>query len=120
MKRPLKRPLTARLKARLAARWSRFDTGLALPLLLAALAFVSALVVVRVKHQNRLLTTELESLRADREQLDMEWAQLRLEEAALAHHARVEGAARAQLGMAEPRDYVVIQQHVLARSEVAP
>lgn len=101
---------TWRLGARLRAVWARLDTGFLLPLLLAAVVMVSALSVVRVKHENRLLTTEIEALRVQRERLDMEWAQLRLEEAVLAHHARIEGAARAQLGMAEPRDYEVIAQ----------
>ena len=38
----------------------------------------------------------------------MEWAQLQLEEATLAHHARVEKIAREQLGMTEPKDYAVV------------
>jgi cell division protein FtsL len=85
-------------------------TGLTVPLALALLGVVSALAVVRVKHENRKLTMELEKLRVQHGQLDMEWAQLQLEEAALAHHGRIEQLARDQLGMAEPRDYLVVKR----------
>ena len=47
--------------------------------------------------------------------MQMEWSQLQLEEAALSHHARIERAAREQLGMAEPRDYVIVDQSAAAR-----
>lgn len=96
--------------------WQRFQlaliearpTGLLVPLVLAMLVIASALYAVRIKHDNRTLTTSLESTRVERERMQMEWSQLQLEEAALAHHARVERTAREQLGMAEPRDYVIV------------
>ncbi len=47
-------------------------------------------------------------LRSERERLEMEWAQLQLEEATLAHNNRVDKLAREQLGMVEPRDYVIV------------
>lgn len=84
--------------------------SLTVPLLLALATILLALGVVYVKHENRLLTTEVERLRTERDRLDMEWSQLQLEEAALAHHARIETLARDQLGMSEPRDYVVVEQ----------
>ncbi|MDB5969573.1 MAG: ftsL [Hydrocarboniphaga sp.] len=84
--------------------------SLTVPLLLALASILLALGVVYVKHQNRLLTTEVERLRTERDRLDMEGSQLQLEEAALAHHARIETLARDQLGMSEPRDYVVVEQ----------
>jgi cell division protein FtsL len=80
------------------------------PLVLAAVVVGSALAVVRTKHENRALVTQLEQLRAERERLQMEWAQLQLEEATLGHHARVDRIAREQLGMTEPRDYVIVSQ----------
>lgn len=85
-------------------------SGLLLPLVLALLVIGSALYAIRIKHENRSLTTELERARVERERMQMEWSQLQLEEAALSHHARVERAARDQLGMAEPRDYVIVKQ----------
>ncbi|SEQ92899.1 cell division protein FtsL [Solimonas aquatica] len=80
-----------------------------LPLLLILAIVVSALAVVRTKHENRALISELDSLRAERERLDMEWAQLQLEEASLAANNRVEAMARAQLGMTEPRAYEIVE-----------
>lgn len=78
------------------------------PLALAAAVMVSALAVVRTKHENRALVAELAALRSEHDRLEMEWAQLQLEEATLAHNARVEKLARDQLGMIEPRDYVIV------------
>ncbi len=80
------------------------------PMALAVAVMVSALAVVRTKHENRAMVAELESLRADQQRLEMEWAQLQLEEATLAHNARIEQIARSQLGMTEPRDYVIVSR----------
>lgn len=85
-------------------------TGLMLPLFLGVAVLGSALSAIRIKHDSRSLTTEIERARVERERLQMEWSQLQLEEAALSHHARVEKAARDQLGMAEPVEYVILQQ----------
>lgn len=81
---------------------------LMVPLALAITVIVSALAVVRTKHENRALVAELETLRGEHERLEMEWAQLQLEEATLAHNNRVDKLAREQLGMTEPRDYVIV------------
>jgi cell division protein FtsL len=83
--------------------------ALLIPLTLIVAIVVSALAVVRTKHENRGLVTELEGLRGERERLDMEWAQLQLEEATLANNNRVEHIARNQLGMTEPHDYVIVE-----------
>ena len=85
---------------------------LIVPLALAVAVLVSALAVVRTKHENRALVTELEVLRLERERIEMEWAQLQLEEATLAHNARIERIAREQLEMVEPRDYTIVEQVV--------
>lgn len=82
--------------------------ALILPLLLLAAVIASALAVIRTKHENRALVAQLEQLRAERDRLDMEWAQLQLEEATLSHNARVDRIAREHLGMTEPRDYVIV------------
>lgn len=82
--------------------------SLFVPLLLSAAVIVSALAVVRVKHENRQLTFDLEKLRQERERIDMEWAQLQLEEAALSHHGRIEQMARESLGMSEPRSFEIV------------
>ena len=87
---------------------TRTHGRLILPLLLGAAVLASALAVVRTKHENRALVNELENLRLERERVEMEWAQLQLEEATLAHNARVERIAREQLDMVEPRDYAIV------------
>jgi cell division protein FtsL len=79
-----------------------------LPMMLSVAVVTSALAVIRTKHENRALVNELEKLRSEQTRLDMEWAQLQLEEATLSHNARVDRIAREQLGMTEPRDYVII------------
>ena len=99
----------------LAVMESRPSSGLLLPLVLSVLVIGSALWATRVKHENRSLTTDIERARVDRERMQMEWSQLQLEEAALSHHARIERAARDQLGMAEPRDYVIVDQSAATR-----
>ncbi|HUS24715.1 MAG TPA: cell division protein FtsL [Candidatus Binatia bacterium] len=93
---------------------------LLVPLALTVAVVLSALAVVRTKHENRALMGELEQLRGERERLDMEWAQLQLEEATLAHHARVDRVAREQLGMTEPRDYVIVDADTQAGAGVQP
>ncbi len=86
--------------------------SLLLPLLFGVLVLASALGVIRIKHENRALTSELERAREERERLQVEWSQLQLEEAALSNHARIERAARENLGMSEPRNYAVVDQAV--------
>jgi len=94
----------------LRAPWNLLDQGgLLLPLALAFAVMFSALAVIRTKHENRALVDHLEKLRKEEERLQTEWAQLQLEEATLGDHSRVERIAREQLGMVEPRDYVVVR-----------
>lgn len=85
-------------------------SGLILPSVLTLAVIVSALAVVRTKHENRALVNQLEVLRGERERIGMEWAQLQLEEATLAQNTRIERTAREQLNMVEPRDYVIVKQ----------
>lgn len=89
--------------------WIASRGGFYVPFLLVFLVVASALAVVRVKHENRAAVTELTQLNAEKERLEMEWSQLQLEEATLAHHARIEKLAREQLGMVEPREYAVVK-----------
>ncbi|HVT37288.1 MAG TPA: cell division protein FtsL [Nevskiaceae bacterium] len=83
--------------------------------LLVAGVIGSALAVVRTKHENRALVSQLESLRLEHERLEMEWAQLQLEEATLAHNNRVDKIAREQLQMSDPRDYRIVTAGAPAR-----
>lgn len=78
-------------------------------LLLLALVAVTALGVVWSTHTHRRLVGELEGLRHEQARLAVEWGQLQLEEAALAHPGRIEAAARERLGMRLPVDQRIVE-----------
>ncbi|AHF04882.1 cell division protein FtsL [Marichromatium purpuratum 984] len=64
---------------------------------------VSAIAVVHTKYLTRVHFAQLQDLRAQRDAIDVEWNRLRLEEAALSTHSRIERIVREQLGMFSPR-----------------
>ncbi|MBV5310955.1 cell division protein FtsL [Chromatium okenii] len=64
---------------------------------------VSAVAMVYIKYETRLHFGRLQDLRAQRDAIDIEWNRLRLEEAALSTHVRVERKARYELNMFAPR-----------------
>ena len=68
-----------------------------------ALLLGSALGVVWTKHQARSLFIELQGLTGERDALDIEWGQLKLEQSAWSTHGRVEQTARVGLRMVIPR-----------------
>lgn len=70
---------------------------------LVLLLMVSALGVVHSVYRNRTLFAELQELRQERDQLNVEWGKLQLEESTWATHARIQQAARKQLKMHVPR-----------------
>jgi len=90
------------------------------PLLLAMLVMVSAVAVVQVKQHSRNLTTRLDGMRQERERLQLEWAQLQLEQATLAQHGRVDELARSQFGMVDPLDYQIVGGAPAAVTDSAP
>ena len=74
---------------------------IAMPLLwLAALG--SAAGAIYCKHRARQMFVELEALNAHRDNLEIEWGQLQLEQSAWSTHAFVERVASAKLHMAMP------------------
>lgn len=77
---------------------------LALPLMI-----LSALGVVGIKHHSRGLQTQAQALAAEREQLEVEFNQLRLERGYVGAHSRVGELAEKQLGMKVPDDNVIVQ-----------
>ena len=72
-------------------------------IVLWASLFVSALAVVWSRHETRTLFVEMQSLHADRDALEIEWGQLKLEQSAWSTHGRVEQTARGSLRMVIPR-----------------
>jgi cell division protein FtsL len=73
----------------------------AIPLLWAA-ALASAAGAIYSKHRARELFVELERLNARRDNLEIEWGQLQLEQSAWSTHAFVENVAATKLKMAMP------------------
>ena len=70
---------------------------------------VSAVAVVQAKHKTREMAHELQVERVERDKLSTAWAQLQLEESAWANPDRVAQVARRDLGMVQPRQYVVLE-----------
>ena len=74
---------------------------LLIPILwLAVLA--SAAGAIFVKHRARELFVELEKVNRERDQLEIEWGQLQLEQSAWSTHAFVESVAASKLRMSIP------------------
>ena len=64
---------------------------------------VTAITVVSTKHEARSLFIQLQGLNGERDALEIEWGQLKLEQSAWATHGRVEQTARVGLRMVIPR-----------------
>ncbi len=75
--------------------------ALAFVLLLVA-TIASAIAVVQAKHRHRLAFVELSRLEAERDELNIEFGRLQLEQATWAETSRVEQLARERLGMVFP------------------
>lgn len=67
--------------------------------LFTALLVSSALSLVNAQYQSRRLFIELERAQTVARQLDVEWAQLQLDQSTLGKHARIEASARRDLNM---------------------
>lgn len=71
-------------------------------LLLWCAVLGSAAAAVWTRHRARELFVELEQLNRDRQQLDVTWGQLQLEQSYWSQHAQVENTARRRLDMRMP------------------
>jgi cell division protein FtsL len=76
------------------------------PILLTAVAVVvcvlSALAIVFTKHESRKLFVELEGLTNERDELNIEWGQLQIEQSTWATHARIERVAFEEMSLIRP------------------
>lgn len=70
--------------------------------LLFVLVMSSALGVVYSRHQSRVLFMELQQVLERRDELNVEWGRLQLEQSTWATHGRIEREARTRLGMRMP------------------
>ncbi len=84
---------------------------LLLALLVVAIV-VSALMVVRDRHDHRQAFVELTRLDKARDELNIEFGRLQLEQATWAESNRIDQVARTRLGMSFPRteDTVVLRR----------
>ena len=76
--------------------------------LLASLVLISALSVVHARHESRLLFVALQVEKANRDDLNIEFGQLQLEEGTWGTHGRVEQLARKKLNMRLPHHGSII------------
>ena len=89
--------------------------------LLTVSVMACSLTVIELRHHNRLLFAELQTVTRERDALNTEWGQLLLEQGAWSEQRRVEETARARLGMALPAgDQVVVVRVDKALPKVKP
>ncbi len=74
-----------------------------LTLVSAIVCVVSALALIYTKHDSRKLFVELEQLTAERDELNIEWGQLQIEQSTWASHARIEKVALEELSLTRPK-----------------
>lgn len=87
-----------------APRAARFGkAGFIAAAVLALAVLGSGVAVVYVKYLTRVEFGVLQQVRVERDDLDVEWGRLQIEEAALTSHTRVEENARRKLDMYLPR-----------------
>lgn len=86
-------------------------TGRLLLTLLVLATIVSALGVVYARHRHRVLFVQLSQLEKARDELNIQFGQLQLEQATWAESNRIDQVARDRLGMKFPEgaEIVVIQ-----------
>lgn len=72
-------------------------------LILGAAVFATALALVWVRHESRTQFVELQALNEARDELNIEWGRLQLEQATWAEASRIERLARDELDMRVPR-----------------
>ncbi len=77
--------------------------------LLLTLVLGSALTVVYVKHQSRVLFAELRGIQKQQDEQVIHWGRLQLQNTTLATHSHVESRARQDLKMRLPDNVELVQ-----------
>jgi cell division protein FtsL len=78
-----------------------------------AVCALSALALIYTKHDSRKLFVELENLTTERDELNIEWGQLQIEQSTWATHARIERLAVEEMALVRPQSgesYVIERQ----------
>ena len=73
---------------------------------------LAAVATVNARHEARKLFVELQQLHKERDELDIEWGQLRLEQSAYATHGLIERIAHEKMDMSvpEPGDINILRR----------
>jgi len=77
--------------------------------LLLAFVLGSALTVIYVKHESRLLFSELRTVQKQQDQAVIQWSRLQLQNSTLATQSNVEAQARKTLKMRLPETVQLVQ-----------
>lgn len=72
-------------------------------MILAVVCVISAIALVYTKHESRNLFVELEQLTRERDELNIEWGQLQIEQSTWATHGRIERVALEELALIHPK-----------------
>ena len=92
---------------------NRSRQPLLLTIVFAIVCVMSAMALIYTKHESRKLFVELEQLTTERDELNIEWGQLQIEQSTWATHARIEKVATEELSLVRPRSteiYVIERQ----------
>lgn len=68
----------------------------------AVVCVFSSMALVYTKHESRKLFVDLETLTHERDELNIEWGQLQIEQSTWATHARIERVATEDLALERP------------------
>ena len=68
----------------------------------AVVCVLSAMALVYTKHESRKLFVELEGLTHQRDELNIEWGQLQIEQSTWDQHSRIEQVATDDLSLVRP------------------
>ena len=82
-------------------------------LVFAIVCVMGGMALVYTKHESRKLFVELEQLTHERDELNIEWGQLQIEQSTWATHGRIEKVATEQLSLVRPKSteiYVIERQ----------
>ncbi len=77
-------------------------------MLLIVLVTGSAMTVVYVKHESRILFAELRKVQKKQDEMVIQWSRLQLQNSTLVTQANVESMARKKLGMILPEDIQIV------------
>jgi cell division protein FtsL len=76
--------------------------------LLGLAVFLSAIALIDARHQNRVLFEQLDQLHQQRDQLNVDWGRLLLEQSTWSTHAYIEQSATQKQGMGLPANPQVV------------